>query len=67
MHCPRCNGVIVAYRSSGTIEVGRAQKSIRATPIAICDAFNAHDLDRIMYFFAEDCVLELPKENKPYR
>ncbi len=25
---------------------------------AILDAFNAHDLDAIMEFFAEDCSLE---------
>lgn len=40
--------------------------NIRAKLIAICEAFNAHDLDRIMSFFAEDCVLELPKGNQPY-
>lgn len=27
----------------------------------LCDAFNAHDLDRIMGFFADDCVLEMPR------
>jgi hypothetical protein len=39
---------------------------IRAKLIEICDAFNAHDLDRIMSFFADDCVLEMPRGNKPY-
>ena len=39
---------------------------IRARLVEICDAFNAHDLDRIMSFFADDCVLETPKGNKPY-
>lgn len=28
----------------------------------LLDAFNAHDLDRIMTFFADDCVLETPRE-----
>ena len=28
---------------------------------ALLDAFNAHDLDRVMSFFAEDCVLEMPR------
>lgn len=28
---------------------------------ALLDAFNAHDLDRIMTFFADDCVLEMPR------
>ena len=27
---------------------------------AFLDAFNAHDLDAIMSFFAEDCVLDMP-------
>ena len=40
--------------------------NIRAKLVEICDAFNAHDLDRIMSFFADDCVLEMPKGSKPY-
>ena len=28
---------------------------------ALLSAFNAHDLDRIMAFFADDCVLEMPR------
>jgi ketosteroid isomerase-like protein len=39
---------------------------IRSTLAKLCDAFNAHDLDRIMAFFADDCVLEMPKGNKPW-
>lgn len=27
----------------------------------ILDAFNRHDLDAIMTFFADDCVLEMPR------
>jgi ketosteroid isomerase-like protein len=27
----------------------------------LADAFNAHDLDRIMSYFAEDAVLEMPR------
>jgi ketosteroid isomerase-like protein len=33
---------------------------------AILDAFNAHDLDQIMSFFAEDCVLEMPRGPDPW-
>jgi ketosteroid isomerase-like protein len=33
---------------------------------AILEAFNAHDLDRIMTFFAEDCVLEMPRGPDPW-
>jgi len=29
-------------------------------------AFNAHDLDQIMSFFAEDCVLETPRGPDPW-
>ena len=39
---------------------------IRSTLNEICDAFNAHDLDRIMTFFADDCVLEMPRGNRPW-
>lgn len=39
---------------------------IRGTLIELCDAFNAHDLDRIMSMFADDCVLEMPRGTKPY-
>jgi ketosteroid isomerase-like protein len=28
---------------------------------ALLDAFNAHDLDAIMSFFTEDCVLDTPR------
>ena len=39
---------------------------IRSTLTELCDAFNAHDLDRIMACFADDCVLEMPRGNKPW-
>ena len=39
---------------------------IRSTLEALCDAFNAHDLDRIMSFFSDDCVLEMPRGNSPW-
>jgi ketosteroid isomerase-like protein len=29
-------------------------------------AFNAHDLDAIMSFFADDCVLEMPRGEHPW-
>ncbi len=34
--------------------------------VGLCDAFNAHDLDRIMDFFADDCVLEMPRGPHPW-
>jgi ketosteroid isomerase-like protein len=33
---------------------------------AILDAFNAHDLDSIMEFFAEDCSLDMPRGPEPW-
>ena len=39
---------------------------MRSTLKALCDAFNAHDLDRIMSFFADDCVLEMPRGPDPW-
>jgi ketosteroid isomerase-like protein len=38
---------------------------IHATLRELCAAFNAHDLDRIMALFAEDCVLEMPRGGQP--
>jgi len=32
----------------------------------LVDAFNAHDLDRIMSFFADDSVLEMPRGPDPW-
>src|SRR5215218_5510611 len=39
---------------------------IRAALTELCEAFNAHDLDRIMACFADDCVLEMPRGGKPW-
>ena len=39
---------------------------IRSILAELCDAFNAHDLDRIMAFFSDDCVLEMPRGSKPW-
>jgi ketosteroid isomerase-like protein len=39
---------------------------IRAALEELCAAFNAHDLDRIMARFAEDCVLEMPRGDRPW-
>ena len=33
---------------------------------AFLDAFNRHDLDAIMDFFAEDCVFEMPRGPEPW-
>jgi len=40
-------------------EIGRKLKQL-------CDAFNAHDLDGVMSHFADDCVLEMPRGDRPW-
>ncbi|TPE52942.1 nuclear transport factor 2 family protein [Amaricoccus solimangrovi] len=42
------------------------QDAIRAALDALADAFNAHDIDAIMDFFAEDCALDLPRGPEPH-
>ena len=32
----------------------------------LLDAFNAHDIDRVMSFFADDCVLQMPRGPNSY-
>ncbi len=32
----------------------------------ICEAFNRHDLDAIMSFFADDCTMDLPRGSSPW-
>ena len=39
---------------------------IRSTLTELCAAFNAHDLDRIMACFSDDCVLEMPRGSEPW-
>jgi ketosteroid isomerase-like protein len=43
-----------------------ARDELLQTLEALVDAFNAHDLDRIMNFFAPDCVLEMPRGPDPW-
>jgi len=37
-----------------------------ATLKSFLAAFNRHDLDGVMSFFADDCVLEMPRGPEPY-
>jgi ketosteroid isomerase-like protein len=32
----------------------------------LLDAFNAHDIDAVMGFFADDCILEMPRGPDPW-
>ena len=40
--------------------------TILAALEALADAFNDHDIDRIMSFFAEDCSLDMPRGHEPH-
>lgn len=40
--------------------------TILAALRSLADAFNAHDLDRIMSHFADDAVLEMPRGREPW-
>lgn len=40
--------------------------TILAALRSLADAFNAHDLDRIMGHFADDAVLEMPRGREPW-
>ena len=39
---------------------------IRSMLEALCEAFNAHDLDAVMAYFADDCMLEMPRGPDPW-
>jgi len=46
--------------------VANDQAASAATLKAITEAFNAHDLDAIMAFFADDCSLDMPRGPDPW-
>jgi ketosteroid isomerase-like protein len=50
----------------GGTAVAKRQSVSVATLKAIADAFNAHDLDTIMEFFADDCSLDMPRGPDPW-
>ena len=37
-----------------------------ATLKRLLEAFNAHDIDAVMSFFVDDCVLEMPRGPEPW-
>lgn len=47
-------------------QMAKQQSVSVATLKAIAAAFNAHDLDAIMEFFAEDCSLDMPRGPDPW-
>jgi ketosteroid isomerase-like protein len=43
-----------------------SERSILTALDGLAAAFNAHDIDAIMAFFAEDCSLDLPRGPEPH-
>ena len=41
-------------------------QSIAEILTSVLDAFNADDLDRIMSYFSDDCILEMPRGPDPW-
>ena len=41
-------------------------QSIAEILTSVLNAFNAHDLDQIMSYFSDDCVLEMPRGPDPW-
>ena len=46
-------------------QISRASNNLQ-TLERLVDAFNAHDLDRVMGFFADDCSLDMPRGKSPW-
>ena len=44
----------------------RSQRVSVATLKQLLEAFNAHDIDAVMSFFGDDCVLEMPRGPEPW-
>src|SRR5262245_32798197 len=47
-------------------EGNMGSQSIAKILTSVLDAFNAHDLDRIMSYFSDDCVLDMPRGPDPW-
>jgi len=45
--------------------MSRASENLKLLK-SLVEAFNAHDLDRVMSHFADDCSLDMPRGNSPW-
>ena len=52
-------------RKKASAVCGDASKNLTVLA-ALVEAFNDHDLDRIMEFFADDCCLDMPRGPDPW-
>jgi ketosteroid isomerase-like protein len=44
--------------------MANSKEAIVEALAALLDAFNTHDLERIMSMFAEDCILQMPRGDR---
>lgn len=67
VQCTRLPGTLL-NGALGFEEAGMAQQNTTSveTLKAIAQAFNAHDLDGIMEFFADGCSLNMPRGPEPW-
>lgn len=63
--CGRTGHAVGPLGRSASVGEERKHVSV-ATLKRLLDAFNAHDLDAVMGFFADDCVLEMPRGHDPW-
>ena len=63
---PRPSILIIDPSSATRQCFSKVRMNIRASLTELCDAFAAHDLDRIMSLSADDCVLEMPRGSSPF-
>ena len=47
------------------LAMSRASDNLEALKV-LADAFNAHDLDRVMSYFTEACSLDMPRGKSPW-
>lgn len=50
----------------GSIYMAETSERSPATLRQLLEAFNAHDIDAVMSFFVDDCVLEMPRGPEPW-
>ncbi len=59
-------GIAMLYKSDAAAQVKQQSGPSVELLKEVLAAFNRHDLDRIMEFFADDCVLLMPRGPAPW-
>jgi ketosteroid isomerase-like protein len=57
---------LIDSREGGMMAVSEQPSVSVETLKAILAAFNRHDLDGVLQFFADDCVLQMPRGHDPW-